>query len=444
MRPQALPSRSSLAHHTLGRPNLRNLRIAVLLAFLFTLPSAAQNFTERGFLDLHLAAYPQTAPNDASHAIGEALFRYEALYKPRSWLRLNGAFDARADTHREVERAWRRDWRDRGLRRPAFSFRRLSANFSHKGLTLEAGKQFIRWGKTDILNPTDRFAPRDFLTVTDTDFLGVTGARLSYEAKSETLDLVWVPLFTPSRTPLLSQRWTVLPAAAQGLQFRDLGARYPGGSQLGARWNHIGRGFEASVSFYQGFNHLPLFEGLLEPAPARIDFRRFYPTLRMYGADAAIPLSYLTLKAEAAWFATTTPQADEYTLYVIQLERQSGEWAFVGGYAGEVVTKSGSPIRAAGSSPALAAGAEFAPDRGLSRAFLARASYTIDAVRSVTAEAAVRQNGKGALVKAEYSHLLGQHWRAIASLVWIAGEGTDFLGQYHHNSHANLTLRYSF
>ena len=30
---------------------------------------------------------------------------------------------------------------------------------------MEAGKQLIRWGKTDILNPTDRFAPRDFLTV---------------------------------------------------------------------------------------------------------------------------------------------------------------------------------------------------------------------------------------------------------------------------------------
>jgi hypothetical protein len=49
--------------------------------------------------------------------------------------------------------------------------RRLSAT-AHKGpLTFEAGKQFIRWGKTDIVTPTDRFAPRDYLTVVDNDFL---------------------------------------------------------------------------------------------------------------------------------------------------------------------------------------------------------------------------------------------------------------------------------
>ena len=36
------------------------------------------------------------------------------------------------------------------------------------GFTLDVGKQFIRWGRADVLNPTDRFAPRDFLNVIDT------------------------------------------------------------------------------------------------------------------------------------------------------------------------------------------------------------------------------------------------------------------------------------
>ena len=66
---------------------------------------------------------------------------------------------------------------DRDLKRPALSIRRLSATLSRGPFTLDAGKQFIRWGKTDIITPTDRFAPRDFLNVIDTEFLPVTGVR---------------------------------------------------------------------------------------------------------------------------------------------------------------------------------------------------------------------------------------------------------------------------
>jgi D-serine dehydratase len=39
------------------------------------------------------------------------------------------------------------------------------------------GKQFVRWGKADIVTPTDHFAPRDFLGVIDNEFLPVTGVR---------------------------------------------------------------------------------------------------------------------------------------------------------------------------------------------------------------------------------------------------------------------------
>jgi hypothetical protein len=76
---------------------------------------------------------------------------------------------------------------------------------------LEAGKQFVRWGKTDVLNPTDRFAPRDFMDVVVNEFLAVIGARLTYEHAGRTIDLVWVPRFTPSRLPLADRRWSVLP-----------------------------------------------------------------------------------------------------------------------------------------------------------------------------------------------------------------------------------------
>ena len=172
----------------------------------------AQNFSQRGYVETRALAYPQTAPGDSGRMVGDVLVRWEGSYTPSSWLTVSSSLDARTDTHRQVARDWTFDTNGRNIQRPALSMRRMSATI-HKGkFTGEIGRQFIRWGKTDILNPTDRFAPKDYLSsVVDSDFLGVIAVRATYESGANTLDVVWQPIFTPSRTPLLNQRWTALP-----------------------------------------------------------------------------------------------------------------------------------------------------------------------------------------------------------------------------------------
>jgi hypothetical protein len=390
----------------------------------------AQSFSERGFLEVLGTFYPQTAPNDSGQAVGEALLRYEPSWKPKPWLKLSGSFDARTDTHRQVERDWPVSIDDRTIQRPAFAIRRLSATLSAGGWTFELGRQFIRWGKVDILNPTDRFAPKDYLNVVNTDFLGVIAARGSYERGSNTVDLVIQPWFTPSRTPLLNQRWTVLPPAVSEIPITDLGARYPSRPQFGALWNHAGSGYEFSLSYFDGYNYLPLFNAT--PLPDAVAVQRYYPRLRLYGLASALPTRWVTVKTEAAYYTTTHQQTDEYLLYVIQLERQRGEWVFVAGYAGEVVTNaSGNPL-------------QFSPERGFARSVLGRAAYTISPSKSLAVDGVTRQNGAGAWLRFEYSQTLGQNLRATTGFTWIRGEETDFLGQYHRNSYGYLALRYSF
>ncbi len=149
---------------------------------------------------------------------------------------------------------------------PRLSLREFNATITKGKLTAEFGKQFIRWGKADILNPTDRFAPKDFLTVTDPDFLAVLAARVIYDTGTDSFDFVWQPRFTPSRTPLINERWTVLPQAIEGLELMDLGSEFPGRSAFGARWNHIGSGYEVSASFYDGFNSSAGVSNGLKPA----------------------------------------------------------------------------------------------------------------------------------------------------------------------------------
>ena len=402
----------------------------LLLLTLFS-QTIAQNFEQRGYIENQAIFYPQVAPNDGAHAVDQAAIRWEASYKLAPWLKLSGSLDARADTHQQVDRETRVDLDGRRIQRPALSLREFSATL-HKGkVTAQIGRQVIRWGKTDILTPTDRFAPKDYLSsVVDSDFLAVPAARVTIAGASDSLDLVWQPWFTPSRTPLLNQRWTALPQELNGVTIVDAGARYPGRSEFGARWNHVATGYEYSLSYFDGFNNLPLFDASFDPATATAHAQRFYPSMRMYGADTAIPLPWVTLKGEAGYFTSSTSGAQDYVLYVIQLERQVKEWSLVGGYAGEAV-------RGGAASPL-----SFTPDRGFAKSFVGQATLTIDVNRSLNLEAAVR--AAGSFVRLEYSQALGEHWRVTPGIAWIRGDMTDFLGQYHRNSYASLAVRYSF
>jgi hypothetical protein len=411
--------------------------IFCVVIFFSIFPSFAQTYTQRGFLEGRGTLYPRRAVNDPAHTLGESVFRYEGFFTPSNTLQFAGGVDFRTDTHHQVERDFKLSWLDREIQRPLADVRRLSATLHSGPLTFEAGKQFIRWGKTDIVTPTDRFAPRDFITVVDSEFLAVTAARLNFEKGPNTLEAVWSPRFTPSRIPLADQRWAPPPPPPPSnipVTIRDTRRSIPGGPQTGFRWNYAGP-VEFGLSVYRGFNNLPSFAAVpvgFGPRGVAVDVNVFYPQMSMAGFDFAIPARLFTLKGEAAQFKSNDNRADDYGLYVIQLERQSGEWFFVGGYSGEAVTKHGSRV------------ATFAPDRGLTRTFLGRAGYTFDANRSIAFETAVRQNGNGLWIKGEYSQLLGQHWRITLNVTGITGELDDFLGQYQLNYHGLLVVRYSF
>ena len=167
----------------------------------------------------------------------------------------------------------------------------------------------------------------------------MTAARITVANQTDSLDFVYTPRMTPSRIPLLDQRWVITPQEAQGIPLIDGGAQYPGGGQYGVRWNHLAKYLEYSFSYFRGYNNLPLLQADFIPALGAIEVLRQYVHLQSVGADTAIPLPWITLKAEAAYFGSDTPQTNEYVLYVVQAERQWHEWLFIVGYTGEYDTE---------------------------------------------------------------------------------------------------------
>ena len=401
-------------------------------ALILLLPSlllAQTTFEDEGFVEYRAFAFPETTYTDSAHFIGEALIRYDVKYGLSPGLKLIGGTETRSDTHRQAEREFRLNWNDRGIKRPNFSIRHLSLQYTTGGITLEAGKQIIRWGKAGIVSPLDRFAPRDFLTVVDNDVLGVTAARVVFEGATDKLDVIAQPFFAPSRMPLLNQRWTVLPESIHGLPTIDRQHAIPGRTQWGARWTHTADGYDFSLSLFDGHNHQPQLRTNASADP--VEIQRHFPALRMYGADFSAPVGWLRVRSEAAYFAPRDDKGDKYMLYVVQLERETPKWSAVLGYAGEALDTKRTQF-------------SFAPDRGFSRAFVGRSRYELNARKSFSVETAVRQNGRGLWMRSEYTERWGPHWSGKVGFTFLRGEPADFLGQYRRNSFFNLSLRYSF
>ncbi len=412
----------------------------LLLSVLVIAPPAvaeAQALRHRGFVEGTLVAFPQETSTDTTRFVADVLARGEVFASPAGWLQLAGGADVRASSHDQVDDRWAVDFADRGALRPRLSVRRLSATLVRGPVSVDLGKQFVRWGAADIVNPTDRFAPRDLLNVVDTEFLGVVGARAVARIGPGSVEVVWTPRFTPSRMPAPSQRWGAQPPETVSLPIVHVSGPLPVGSQTGARWGYVGTGFQYSLSFFDGFNHVPdtqpivRFSGESRARPVALDLVSVHPPLRTYGGDVTLPMPWFAVKAEAALFRSSSPLADEYGMYVLEIERQRGEWMFVAGYAGEVVTRR--RLEAAVN-----------PERGMTRAILARVSRTIDANSTLAVEGAVRQNGRGAYSKGEYSRAYGQHWRGTLAGVLIGGASDDWFGQYRRNSHVTVTARCSF
>lgn len=393
--------------------------------------SGSGAISQRGFMEARAFGFPQTVPYDTAHGVGDFLVREDIFVSPARWFQLAIGGDLRANTHDQVEDEWRLNLDDRGTLRPKVSLRRLTAAVTTSHFTLDIGKQFIRWGRADIMNPTDRFAPRDYLTVIDNEYLPVIGVRSAVRLGNETFEGVWLSQMTPSRLPLLDQRWSGLPPdSVPGFTIEDRGGIFPEGSQSGGRWLHSGR-FELGASFFDGFNHLPSIDADVDLERSVIGLTRSYLPLRTVGVELSIPTSVVTIKSEAAYFGSPTNEVEEYVLYVIEAERQVGEWIFDGGYVGEQVTST-------------APGVPFGAERGVGKSLIGRVAYTIGPRRNLSVEGAVRQNGDGYFVKGEFSEALSQHLRFTLTGVGIGGEDADFFGQYRRNNHVSAALRFSF
>lgn len=197
---------------------------------------------------------------------------------------------------------------------------------------MRIGKQKIFWGQLDEIQPTDNLNPERF-----TEFffrpeadrkIGIPAVTLTGYRGPWTVEAVWAPFYTAYRLPHRRDRWFPPLLRVPSRVDTPLGAlpvrtRYPdvdpppwtlANSDAALRVRRFLAGAEMSASVFHGWDKSPSFAvqstALVVPtgdpaapvAPS-VDLA-IAPSLHritIVGADAAVPIWLLALRAEAAW-----------------------------------------------------------------------------------------------------------------------------------------------
>ncbi len=96
-----------------------------------------------------------------------------------------------------------------------FDVREAYIDLFFNSFDLRIGKQQIIWGKADGVFITDIISPKDLSEFLLRDFeeirMGVTSVKFDYYLGDNTLEIVWVPVFSSTKFPESNSIWAVTP-----------------------------------------------------------------------------------------------------------------------------------------------------------------------------------------------------------------------------------------
>ena len=191
----------------------------------------------------------------------------------------------------------------------------LYLNLSFESFDVIIGQQFVFWGTTTWINPTDVLTGWDFANMASEieDYrLAPVAARLNWYITDDLkLDLVWIPIFRPNRLPGMP------PPSLGEVPIIETTESLPEqnfkNGQLGIRLSHSvsSWAFDWAVCAYRGFEKFPTImlspvfsQGEQGPVLQGMKWNSSYSKMWMVGGDFAKALGSAMVRGEIAYKAS--------------------------------------------------------------------------------------------------------------------------------------------
>jgi len=346
---------------------------------------------------------------------------------------------------------------DTSEHRSILAVKEAVATLRRGSFELSLGKQMFAWGTADAFNPTDRINPYDYLDVLDSEKLGVYSAAARLGAGPASLTLVVVPFFTPSRLPLSDSRWAPVPPPGfiAVVDDRELPGRDIESMQYAARLRATVRGWDFSVSYYEGFEDIPAFRRSTASVAPGVVVPRFTPVytrIRVGGADFSTTWRGFEFHGEGAFtFVQSNGRRDDFQgiagfnrtwdgLGLRWLERVT----FILEYAREVALGSVRDPTIVEAGGAFQVG-DLLADNAFRNTVVGRLKLDISDDTQVQLTGLLDlTRSPSYYTKLNVSHRLGAAWHVEAGLDLMGGARDTFWGRWRDNDRFFFLLRYLF
>ncbi|QTL98264.1 hypothetical protein GM661_09865 [Iocasia frigidifontis] len=204
---------------------------------------------------------------------------------------------------------------------PNVSLEEAYGEFYFQSTDLRIGKQYIAWGKTDGINPTDNFNPEDLTDpFSEDNKLAVNAVRAKHYQDDWIFDLIWAPLFTAAELPKAGSRWSSLPA---GLEIEPQEPENSlENSEIGVRASKWAGSIDFSFSYFRGWSKTPAWPDQSIIEDGQLVFKPEYYQVDVFGTDWARDFGSFVFRGELAYFKTKKDfqLKNPYSQYVLGVD----------------------------------------------------------------------------------------------------------------------------
>jgi hypothetical protein len=329
-------------------------------------------------------------------------------------------------------------------RRSIVNVKEATLSLRHGPVEVIGGKQIFAWGTADGFNPTDNLNPYDYLDPIDAEKLAVWSAAARATMGPAGLTFVIVPFFTPSRTPLIGGRWAPPPPPGVIADDREVPGRELDNIQYAARLRGTTHGVDLSLSYFDGFEHLPSIRQS-EVTLGGVAIPRFTPVftrIKAVGGDVSTTFGKLEVHGEvAAKFVEENGRHDRFQAIVgvnYAWDELPVRWleqvALIAEYARETPISSARPDLL--DPVALRAFRDTA---------LARLAFKFSEDTSLKLTAVLDFTGSpNHYLQAKVSHKLTDTWHVEAGFDVFGGDRDTTYGRWTDNDRFFLSVKYYF
>ena len=447
----------------LTRRALLARRLGVAVALLVLLPTA--EVKSEPLLTLRSIGITGTATvknythfenNGAQILVDQAILQPEWSRDLAPWAKINIVGDLRADDD-DFTDGVTFQVQEKDRRRSIVGLKEAVLRVGGRQLEARVGKLLFAWGTGDGYNPTDLINPYDYLDVVDNEKIGVYAGALRIATEASSVELVVIPAFAPSRVPLLRSRWVPDPPAGfvAIVDNREVPPPAISDMQYAARAHTTVKGVDVSITYYDGYEHLPVARrsvvatesGVtlprLTPVFARIkspgfDFSTVYEKFELHGEGAFRLVESNGREDRFHWLAGSRYTWDELPMGWLEQVVLTVE------YAREEVlaSRAHSSIIEPGTLPFIG---DLFSTRAFRNAVITRLLVKISEATQVHLNATVDiRASPNAYVQPKLTHKITDALHLEAALDLFAGSPETFWGRWRNNNRLFVSMKYFF